>query len=368
MNQQTRAVSRQGPDIPGNRLSRVPGSTGTILRAGHLRNNAKSRYDWAVRSEATTMRLHWPGFLTRFTALSASKYNRQSAPEFLFERRPFTFDCAGRSPAQSAGNRCEIRPAHAAPYLMTHAEELSLSISEVPALTITADPSNMIAVGGSDRSDWFIRFCARGEGNSEAEAREQLQQINITRRGGVVSLSRRPLDHGPRAMSYFLLEAPTDAETVIHASFAPVEVRDMNGPVRVTASHARAKILETTGQVDADAFVIDFAGSRGRVSLSAEAEINLRITASKFEGTLMAWAQRPVRMLVPIGFVTPFQATVKRSKDFVCRADLCPKVKHERKYGLHVFTYAGDGSAAPELVQLYSEQSTVVIDNIAAKN
>jgi hypothetical protein len=34
------------------------------------------------------MRLRWPAFLTRFTALSASKYNRQSAPEFLFERRP----------------------------------------------------------------------------------------------------------------------------------------------------------------------------------------------------------------------------------------------------------------------------------------
>ena len=53
----------------------------------------------------------------------------------------------------------------------------------------------------------------------------------------------------------------------------------MNGPVRVTASHARAKILETTGQVDANAFVIDFAGSRGRVSLNAEAEINLKTLA-----------------------------------------------------------------------------------------
>lgn len=58
-------------------------------------------------------------------------------------------------------------------------------------------------------------------------------------------------------------------------------------------SQRRAMIA---GQVDVDAYVIDFAGSRGRVSLHAETEINLRITASKFEGTLSAWAQRPVRM------------------------------------------------------------------------
>lgn len=325
------------------------------------------------------MRLQWPFFLTLLTALFASSapdvssnYNRQPAPEFLFERRPFTFDCAERWPGRSATNRVEtrlfVRGSNQAPYLLTRSEELTLSTSDVPALTITADPPNMIAIGGSERRDLFIRFCARAEGKSEAEARGRLQQVAMTRQGGVVSLSRRSVDQGPDAMSYFLLEVPTHMQTVIHASYAPVEVRDMVGPVRVTASHARATILDTAGQVDADAFVIDFAGSRGRVTLSAEAEINLRMTAPKFEGTLLAWAQRPLRMLVPSGFVTPFQATVNRSQDFVCRADLCPKVKHERKYGLHVFTYVGDGSAAPERVQLRSEQSTVVIDSIAGKN
>ena len=318
------------------------------------------------------MRLHWPAFLTRFTALSASKYNRQPAPEFLFERRPFTFDCGGKVPGQSARNRVEIRASLAGgkqtSYLLTRSEELNVAISDVPALVITADSSNMIAVGGSNRSDLFIRFCARAEGNSEAEAHERLQQIAMTRRDGVVSLSRSTFDPGHHAMSYFLLEAPTHVQTLIHASYAPVEVRDMHGPVRVTATHARAKILETTGQVDANAFVIDFAGSRGRISLNAEAEINLRITASKFEGTLLAWAQRPVRMLVPLGFQTPFQAIVNRSKDFVCRADLCTTIKHQRKNGLHVFTHVGDGSAAPECVHLRSEQSTVVIDNCAGKD
>lgn len=72
-------------------------------------------------------------------------------------------------------------------------------------------------------------------------------------------------------------------------------------------------------------------------------------------------------MRVPPGFITPFQALVNRPEDFVCRADFCSKVKKEKKNGLYVFTYIGDGGAAPELVHLRSEQATIVIDTTVGK-
>jgi hypothetical protein len=108
--------------------------------------------------------------------------------------------------------------------------------------------------------------------------------------------------------------------------------------------------------------IVDFAGSRGMVNLSAETEINLKMTAPRFDGALLAWAQRPVRLLVPPGFATPFQAVVNRPRNFVCRAGFCSKVKQNKNNGLYVFTYAGDGSSAPERFHLRSEQSTVVVD------
>jgi hypothetical protein len=74
-----------------------------------------------------------------------------------------------------------------------------------------------------------------------------------------------------------------------------VEVRDMTGPVRIAATHARASILDTAGQVDATAGCVDFAGSCSRITLSAEAEINLKMTAPEFDGILLAWAQAPVK-------------------------------------------------------------------------
>ncbi len=322
------------------------------------------------------MRLRWPVFLVSVSSLFSScaadarrNSEVQPAPEFLFERRPFQFECADRTPGRGGMNERGVRLSmgNEAPFLLTHSEEATLLTRDVPSLAITADPLHSISIGGSGRSDWSIRFCAQGEGSSEAEARERLNEVSMTRLGATVSLKSPSPAEKPQMRGLFVLDAPADAPVLIHASFAAVEIRDMAGPVRVTATHARAKIVDTTGQVDAAAFVIDFAGSRGRVNLSAEAEINLKMTAPRFEGTLMAWAQRPVRMLVPPGFVTPFQALVNRPQDFVCRADFCSKVKKEKKNGLYVFTYRGDGGAAPELVHLRSEQATVVIDTTEGK-
>lgn len=312
--------------------------------------------------------------LTVLFACSASegpsKSDQEPAPEFLFNRQPLTFECADRLPGRSEGTagKVRLRALNEAPYALTRSEELRLSISDVPALTITSDPSGRVAVGGNESGDWSIRFCARGEGSSEAEAHQRLQDVSMTHLGSVVSINNTSRGIDLRTTGSFLVAAPAGAPIIIHGSYAPVEVRDMRGPLRVTASHARATILDTTGQVDADAFVVDFAGSQGKVTLTAEAEINLKMTATKFDGTILAWAQRPVHMLVPPGFLTPFQAMVNRPQDFVCRADLCSKVRQEKTNGLYVFTYAGDGSANPEFVHLRSEQATVVIDNIRRKN
>lgn len=184
----------------------------------------------------------------------------------------------------------------------------------------------------------------------------------MSRLGSTVSVNSPPLGENGHRRGSLLVDAPADAPVVIHASNSAVQVRDLFGQVRITASHARATILDTTGRVDASAFVIDFAGSRGIVNLGAEAEINLKMTAPRFDGELVAWAQRPVRVLVPTGFSTPFQATVNRPQDFVCRTNFCSKVTQEKKDDLYVFTYIGDGTAPPERFHLRSEHSTVVVD------
>jgi hypothetical protein len=211
------------------------------------------------------------------------------------------------------------------------------------------------------RNDWSLRFCAYGEGENESQALERLREHSLKREGGTVFMNGPGIGQTAGTRGNLLVEAPADAPITIHASFAPVEVRDMTGPVRVTAIHGRAVFLNTTGRVDAASFVVDFAGSAGTVILSAEAEINLKLTAHRFQGSLTAWAQGPVRVLCPAAFQTPFQAIVNRREDFVCRTALSAHVEPEKR-GFYVFTYRGDASTSTEAVHLRSEHAAVIID------
>jgi hypothetical protein len=325
-------------------------------------------HDHCDEIRMTGMRVRWlnllasiGGLLSANSANAQRKYELQAAPEFLFEQRPSDVECADRTPGQRLRPGPRLVAGNQPPYRRTRLESLALSRSEVPALTIAADASESVEITGDRREDWSLRYCAYGEGSSEDEARDRLQGVSLIRTGGTVSL------HGPRigrtgAGGYLIVEAPADAPITVHSSFAPVEVHDMTGPVRVTAIHARAKLLNVTGNVDATGFVVDFAGSKGSVVLSAEAEINLKLTSIAFQGALTAWAQRSVRVLIPSAFQTPFQAVVNRRQDFVCRTEFRAAVKREKKGGLYVFSYAGDGSVPADRVHLRSEHGTVVID------
>jgi len=96
----------------------------------------------------------------------------------------------------------------------------------------------------------------------EAEAREQLHQISMTRRGPTISVNSPPLGKSGHRRGSLVVDAPAEGPVVIDVSNSAVQVRDLFGQVRITATHARATILDTTGRVNASAFVVDFAGSR----------------------------------------------------------------------------------------------------------
>jgi len=314
------------------------------------------------------MRHPWPtsGAARRWFSGASSRARHeedtQAAPEFLFQEARFAPPCEDRTPGQPLQPGIWLVASGQPPYRRVRREELAIPRTEVPALTIAANASQGVEISGDGREDWSLRFCAYGHGNSERAALDHLQEVSLVRAGATVFLNGPGVCGMAAAGSNLIVQAPADAPTTVHASFAAVSARNMSGPVRVAALHARATVLNTTGKVDAAAFVVDYAGSEGTVVLSAEAEINLKITAPKFKGTLMAWAQLPVRVLVPAAFRTPFQAIVSRPEDFVCRTEFAANVKLERNGALYVFTYPGDGSTPPEDMHLRSEHGAVVID------
>jgi hypothetical protein len=243
-------------------------------------------------------------------------------------------------------------------------DELRLLRSELPALTITADPGNQLVIEGSDRNDLRLGYCARANGDREKDALALLGGATMIRKGTMVSLDTP--ETSLHRWSVLHVETPRDQPIVIHVN-APVRVRGMKAPLRVSASGARLTVLEHAGPLDAVAGLIDYSGSSGRVVLTADSEMNMKITDVRFDGSVEATGGGPVRVLIPIRFRTPFTAEVNRAEDFICRADICSQVKREKQGTRFVFTFGGDGGAEPNRLQLRSAESTVVIDNAPAE-
>ena len=279
----------------------------------------------------------------------------QPALDVEFEQRPFHQRCRDPLPGESY---CYLGPR--LPFRHYAAQTLTLPLSEVPALTLTGDEHSMIHVEGTERDHWLLNFCSEGQGDTESEALAQLEQVSMNRIGHTVSV-RGFSSH--LSKSSLKVNAPAAAPIVVYASFTAVQVYNMAAPVRVVATHARARILDTTGKVDAAGFVVDFAGSEGTVKLSSESQINLILRTTHFRGSLMAWAQGDVKILLPASFQTPFVAIVNRRQDFVCRANIKPRMTLQKQGSLCIFTYPGDGSTPPNAMHFRSERQAIVIDS-----
>ena len=315
------------------------------------------------------MQVRWPDFLLPFLRLLGFNipYQRNdlgAALDLIFKPRPPGVNCFDRTPGEPRGPGVYVTISGQAPYHRSRSENLGLSRTDIPALTVTANAGE-VSVSGTVRADWSLRLCAYGDGSSETEAVDRSQKFSLTRIGSTVSLDGPRFEGRRNAGGELIVDGPADAPITVHGSFGSVQVCNMSGPVQATAIHGRARILNATGRVEASGFVVDFSGSQGAVTLSAEAEINIKFTSTRFEGTMMAWAQRSVRTLVARGFQTAFRAMVNRPGDFVCRTEFRKQIKHGRSGTLHVFTYDGDGSTAPDRVHLRSEHGTIVIDTSA---
>ena len=256
---------------------------------------------------------------------STRNYEDQSAAEFLFEERPFPFQCADRPQPMPPGVHSWVTSSNVAPYARTKVETLNLPLAQVPALTIASEPPSFIRIAGASQGVWELQFCATGEGDSESEARGYLGEVSMERTGSLISINAT---HGGRTGNRgdLLAQVPQDAPLTLHVVGA-VELRNMSGPVRISDVGGRVTILDTTGTVNAEGEIVDFAGARGHVMLTSYSEIDLKLTGPRFLGNLSAYAQREVRVLVPHGFESPLEVMVDRKKDLVCRADFCSGMK-----------------------------------------
>lgn len=283
-------------------------------------------------------------------------YERQPAPPFLFEWNQPRTAC---DPLPIS--RAYLDAPSRMPNTVHRLDETVLSREEFPTLLVNAQSAH-VSIEGANRSDYLARFCAEVGARSEAEANQLLDQMRVTTEGQMLKLKPPQGSLDRHVLADLRIHVPADVPVILNGDYAALAVRGINAPVKLTTTHARITVLDTTGDVDATAShfgVVDFSASQGRVRLQAATEINIKFPLQRFDGTLEAVAERPLRVLLPPGFTSSFAAIVGNADDFVCRADICGQVKKSKRDGRFVFTY---GSGEPQ-IRLRSLDGPVVIGN-----
>jgi len=201
-----------------------------------------------------------------------------------------------------------------------------------------------VSVVGTDAGTYAVRFCAQAGATNEDDARHALEKITLTRAGQSLKVRTPHYSRERPSSAWVQIEAVRNRAVTVNGSYSYLEIFGINAPVRASTTHARMKLLEITGKVQATAHIgiIDFAGDHGQVQLNADGEIgeiNLKLTAPRFEGTLDAKAEVAIRVLLSPDCESPFEATVDRPELFVCRARIAPHIRREYRDGRAVFTY-----------------------------
>ena len=324
------------------------------------RNKAELSLTSVIHAHRIVFALVFSALLSGVIACSSQKPNPRAGWGGLitvFDDRPFYFGCADRPSPLPPGTHAWVTSSKQAPYARTRLDTLDLPLYEVPALTIAANLNNGVQIAGANQDHWTVQYCAMGEGSTIDEANGRLQKVSMNRTGSLLTLDST--DDGGRGN--LLLTAPAGAPLTVHSD-APVEIHDMAGPVRISTL-GRAVVLNTTGRVDVMAMAVDFAGSQGSVFLNSSREIDVKLTAQQFHGTLGANAQGEVHVYFPPGFQSAVNALVDRPKDFVCHADFCSKIKKGREDLLYQFTY-GDAKARSDGIGLRSMDARVVLETV----
>ena len=289
------------------------------------------------------------------------EYQIQPGSLFLFEESPTLSPC-DPIPAPSGKGPVAYLDAAGNVFVLHRKDQLSLARTEVSGLTLHPAFSS-VAISGGQRDAYSIDLCAAAGEIDRPDAQQVLDGIRLSRSGDTLTLTAPSYDPERPSRSELRIAAPRDLPLSVDGSFSAVEIMDMAAPVKVRTTHARIKIMRTSGSVDAEADefgVIDFAGERGEVRLNSANEINLKLTATKFNGSLHALAGEPVRVILPDAFSTPFEAAVRKASDFICRAPLCSQIKHSRREGGEWFSF-GSATAALRFV---STNGPVVIDSL----
>ena len=202
---------------------------------------------------------------------------------------------------------------------------------------------------------------AHAEGPDEKSCLRMLARIKMEAKANRVRLFNAPHSTNQHCQTQFSLLGPRERAVRVRGVYSAISVADLTNGADIETTQARITIENVRPFVKArvDQGIIDYSVHHGSATLFAGWNLNLKFEAQELMGNLEATSEGAVRVLIPRGFTSCFEADVARTAEFVCRAEIASQIVEHRKGKRTIYKF-GEGKPA---IRLKSLKGPVVIDN-----
>jgi hypothetical protein len=206
-------------------------------------------------------------------------------------------------------------------------DTFTMTRAEASVIELNGDGAS-IHVRGWDRPNYSVETCKVAVAETSAEADRMAKAISVSHAGGKLSFSGPPASDSGQWTAVFLIHAPKDAGVDLETRNSPIDVREMNGAVKVRASNGPLSIRDCGGTVEAHTTngPISFAGERGEVHLNAKnGPISLKLASDSWNGSALEarTINGPLSVSVPENFRTGMRLETAGHAPLSCSAAPC---------------------------------------------
>jgi DUF4097 and DUF4098 domain-containing protein YvlB len=168
-------------------------------------------------------------------------------------------------------------------------ESFTLSKGEAPILEMNAVDRGQIHVRAWDHADYSIETCKIAVADTRGEADQVARGITVSHTAGNISFSGPATETADWRIVFFI-NAPRDAALNLETKNGPLDVKGINGSVKLRATNGPVAVSDCGGTVNVQTQngPIAFHGDRGDVRLAAEnGPIALHLSADTWNGSLL---------------------------------------------------------------------------------
>ena len=242
-------------------------------------------------------------------------------------------------------------------------QTFTLTRGEAPLLELNVAEHGQIHVRGWDQPNYSVEACKVAVADTRNAADAIARAVNVNHIAGNITFTGPTTDLGDW-MVVFFVNAPRDATLNLEVHNGPMEVKGINGPIRLRATNGPIAVSDCGGSVDVQSQngPIAFNGDRGDVHLTAQnGPIAVNLSKETWNGSLLdvKTVNGPLAVNMPENFRSGMRLETSGHAPFSCQAVQCRDALTDNRSGNRTLQMNGAGDA----IRLSAQNGPVAVSS-----